>query len=76
MKIGRKSVMLRLSDLQYDRDEYGFKRGTYRARGETVDVFPAYSDFGIRIEMENNIIKDLIEFDPLTGNKVISWKER
>ncbi len=72
MKIGRKSVMLRLSDLQYDRDEYGFKRGTYRARGETVDVFPAYSDFGIRIEMENNIIKDLIEFDPLTGNKVIS----
>jgi len=74
MKIGRKSVMLRLSDLQYDRDEYGFKRGTYRARGETVDVFPAYSDFGIRIEMENNIIKDLIEFDPLTGNKVISME--
>ena len=72
MKINRKSVLLRLSDLQYDRDEYGFKRGTYRTRGESVDVFPAYSDFGIRIEIENNIILDLIEFDPLTGNKIVS----
>jgi len=72
MKIDRKSIIKRLSDLQYDRDEYGFKRGTYRARGESIDVFPAYSDFGIRIEVKNNIICDLIEFDPLTGNKIMS----
>lgn len=72
MKIDRKSVILRLSDLQYDRDEYGFKRGTYRVRGDSTDVFPAYSDFGTRIEIKNNIIKDLMEFDPFTGNKIIS----
>ncbi len=72
MKIDRKSILLRLSDLQYDRDEYGFKRGTYRARGDSIDVFPAYSDFGVRIEIENNILKDLIEFNPLTGNKIMS----
>ena len=71
MKISRKSIISRLSDLQYDRDEYGFKRGTYRVRGESIDVFPAYSDSGIRIEVKNNIIEDLIEFDPLTGNKII-----
>ena len=72
MEIDRKSIILRLSDLQYDRDEYGFKRGTYRARGESVDVFPAYSDTGIRIEVENNVIVDLIEFNPLDGNKITS----
>jgi len=70
-KIDRKSIILRLTDLQYDRDEYGFKRGTYRVRGESIDVFPAYSDFGIRIEVENNVISDIMEFDPLTGNKII-----
>lgn len=72
MKIDRRSTILSLSDLQYDRDEYGFKRGTYRTRGESIDVFPAYSDFGIRIEVENNVIRDLMEFDPLTGNKIMS----
>src|SRR3989344_4149001 len=72
MKIDRKYITLKLSDLQYERDEYGFKRGTYRARGESIDVFPAYSDFGIRIEVDNNILCDLIEFDPLSGNKIMS----
>jgi len=70
MKIDRKSVILRLSDLQYDRDDYGFKRGTYRLRGETVDVYPAYSDYGIKIDIVDNFLKGLTEFDPLTGNKV------
>ena len=74
MKIDRKSVILRLSDLQYDRDDYGFKRGTYRLRGETVDVYPAYSDYGIKIDIVDNFLKELTEFDPLTGNEVIFQK--
>ncbi|OGH38297.1 MAG: excinuclease ABC subunit B [Candidatus Levybacteria bacterium RIFCSPLOWO2_01_FULL_38_21] len=74
MKIDRKNIILRLTDLQYDRNEYEFKRGTYRVRGESIDVFPAYSDFGIRIEIKNNIVKEIIDFDPLTADTIISQK--
>ena len=67
MKIDQKSILLRLSDLQYERNEYNFNRGTFRVRGEAIDVFPAYSDFGIRVDMSGNTIAKLFEFDPLTG---------
>ena len=67
VKIDQKSVLLRLSDLQYERNDYGFKRGTFRVRGEDIDLFPAYLDNGVRIELSNNFIKNLYEFDPLTG---------
>jgi excinuclease ABC subunit B len=70
MKVTLKSIMLRLSDLQYDRNDYGFRRGTYRVRGGNIDVFPAYSDNGIRLEMKDEgSISSIEEFDPLTGNK-------
>jgi len=75
MKIDRKSAILRLSDLQYDRDDYGFARGTYRLRGETIDVYPAYSDYGIKIDIADNFLEELTEFNPLTGNKVIPQEE-
>ena len=75
MKIDRKSVILRLSDLQYDRDDYGFARGTYRLRGEAIDVYPAYSDYGIKIDIADNFLEELTEFNPLTGNKVIPQEE-
>ncbi len=68
MNIDTQSIMVRLSDLQYERYEYGFKRSTYRVRGESVDVFPAYSDLGMRIEIQNGKLASLKEFDPLTGD--------
>jgi excinuclease ABC subunit B len=68
VKIDRESLMLRLTDLQYSRNDYGFKRSTFRIRGDSIDLFPAYSDNGLRIDLENNIIKDLSEFNPLTGD--------
>ncbi len=67
VKIDQRSVMLRLTDLQYERNEYEFKRGCFRVRGESIDLFPAYSDLGININLENGKIKSLSEFDPLTG---------
>ena len=70
MKIDQKSVILRLADLQYERNDYAFQRGAFRIRGETVDVFPAYMDSGIRIEIQNDKIVSLTEFDPLTGKTV------
>lgn len=70
MKIDQKGVVLRLADLQYERNDYAFQRGAFRIRGETVDVFPAYMDSGVRIEILNEKIASLTEFDPLTGKTI------
>ncbi len=66
MKIRQQDIMLRLSDLQYSRNDYEFKRGTYRIRGNSIDLFPAYVDHGIRIEVDD-FITNMYEFSPLTG---------
>lgn len=70
MKLDQRSVMVRLADLQYERNDYGFHRGSFRVRGESIDLLPAYSDVGLRIEIENDILKSLEEFDPLTGDVI------
>ncbi len=69
MKIDQKSILMRLTDLQYERNEYGFHRSSFRVRGEAVDLFPSYSDFGIRMEVLNGMLVKLYEFDPLTGDQ-------
>jgi len=68
MQTDLKSIMVRLTDLQYERNEYTFERGSFRVRGETIDLFPAYKDTGIRIEIRNNKLYKLSEFSPLTGD--------
>lgn len=67
VKLEQKDVILRLADLQYERNDYEFERGSFRIRGEDIDLFPAYLDFGIRITILNGKITKLLEFDPLTG---------
>ncbi len=68
MKITQRDVLLRLADLQYDRNDYEFRRGSFRLRGNAIDLFPAYVDHGIRIEIENNALIKLYDFNPLTGD--------
>ena len=70
MKLDLKSVLVRLTDLQYDRNEYNFERGSFRVRGEAVDLFPAYKDTGIRIEILNGKLKQISEFGALTGETI------
>ncbi len=70
VKVNQRDLMVRLTDLQYDRNDYAFKRGSFRIRGENVDVFPAYSDMGLRIKTEDGKIGNIAEFDPLTGDIV------
>lgn len=72
--IDQRSIILRLTDLQYERNDYSFVRGSYRIRGDSIDLFPAYTDLGIRIDIINGIIKNLVEFDPLTGETKNSLK--
>ena len=68
--IDLKSIMIRLTDLQYERNEYAFARGSFRVRGESIDLFPAYKDTGIRVEFKNNKIIKLSELNPLTGDTI------
>jgi excinuclease ABC subunit B len=74
IKLGREQIIDRLIDLQYERAEFGFHRGTFRVRGEVVDVYPAYQDEGIRIEMGEKEIKEITIIDSATGD-VLKNKE-
>ncbi len=64
----RRDPMLRhLVAIHYDRNDVAFKRGTFRVRGDTVDIFPAYRDTAMRVEFWGDTIERLTEIDPLTG---------
>jgi excinuclease ABC subunit B len=66
--IDRDSVLRRLVELQYERNDIDFHRGTFRVRGDTVEVFPAYeADTAIRIEWWGDQVEAMCEIDPLRG---------
>jgi excinuclease ABC subunit B len=67
-KIGQRDVIAQLIRMQYTRNETDFSRGTFRVRGDTIDVFPAeHSELAIRIELFDDEVEALQLFDPLTG---------
>lgn len=70
MKVTRQSIFTRLVELQYERSNYGFHRSTFRVRGDTIDLFPAYADTALRIVMPGDKIARMEVLDPLTGNTV------
>jgi excinuclease ABC subunit B len=67
-KIGQRDIISQLIRMQYNRNEQDFARGTFRVRGDTIDIFPAeHSELAIRIELFDDEIESLQLFDPLTG---------
>ncbi|WP_025917625.1 excinuclease ABC subunit UvrB [Herminiimonas sp. CN] len=67
-KVSQRDVIARLIQMQYTRNEIDFGRGTFRVRGDTIDVFPAeHAELAVRIEMFDDEIESLQLFDPLTG---------
>ncbi len=67
-RIGQRDVISQLIRMQYTRNEQDFSRGTFRVRGDTIDIFPAeHSELAIRIELFDDEIESLQLFDPLTG---------
>jgi len=70
MKVTRDQVINRLLDLQYERSEFGFNRGTFRVRGEIIDVYPAYQDIGIRIEESEGVIKKVSSIHAVSGSLI------
>ncbi len=72
MEISREQFLSRLVDLQYSRNDIAFERGNFRVRGDTVEVWPAGREDGLRLEFFGEEIEKLTRFEPLTGNKIES----
>ncbi len=68
--LGRNVLLQRLVDNLYERNDIDLKRGTFRVRGDVVDIMPAYLEQGLRVEFWGDEIESLAEFDPLTGNVI------
>src|SRR5258708_4364646 len=67
MKVERKQLLGRLVDLLYERNDHDFRRGTFRVRGDVVEIYPSYEDQAFRIELWGDEIDSLARIDPLTG---------
>jgi excinuclease ABC subunit B len=68
LTVDQRQILRRLAELQYKRNDMDFGRGTYRVRGDVIDIFPAESDReGVRVELFDDEIEQLSYFDPLTG---------
>ncbi|EGF32846.1 Excinuclease ABC subunit B [Oxalobacteraceae bacterium IMCC9480] len=67
-KVSQRDVIARLIQMQYTRNEIDFGRGTFRVRGDTIDIFPAeHAELAVRLEMFDDEIESIQLFDPLTG---------
>jgi len=73
--LSRESLLQSLVDIHYERNEVQFSRGKFRVKGDTVEIFPAYLETAIRVELGGDTIEKISEIHPLTG-KVIREKER
>ncbi len=70
-RVDQRYILTRLAELQYTRNDMAFQRGTYRVRGDVVDIFPAESEAqAVRVELFDDEIENLSTFDPLTGEVI------
>jgi excinuclease ABC subunit B len=66
--IGRDAILRKLVEIQYERNDVDFARGTFRVRGDVIEVHPSYEESAIRIELFGDEVDELSTIDPLTGN--------
>jgi excinuclease ABC subunit B len=69
-KIGRDDILRALVAIQYSRNDVAFERGTFRVRGDTVEIFPAYEEQGVRVEMWGNEVERVSKINVLTGETI------
>ena len=74
-QIRRDRVLRHLIDIQYDRNDMTLVRGTFRVRGDTLEIYPAYEDLALRIEFFGDEIERIVELDALTGEILSTRKE-
>ena len=65
--VDRSKILRKLVEIQYERNDYDLKRGTFRVRGDVVEIIPAYEDAGVRIELFGDEVESISQIDPLTG---------
>jgi excinuclease ABC subunit B len=65
--LDRHDLLAKLVEARYDRNDFDLKRGTFRVRGDVVEIVPAYEELGIRIELFGDEVESIAQFDPLTG---------
>jgi excinuclease ABC subunit B len=71
----QRSILARLVDMQYDRNDTNFIRGKFRVRGDTIEVHPAYEDMAVRIELFGDEVERIRRVDPLTGEVLAELDE-
>jgi excinuclease ABC subunit B len=67
-RIARDQILRKLVEIQYERNDTDFGRGTFRVRGDVIEVYPSYEETGLRIELFGDEVDQLASFDPLTGH--------
>jgi len=66
-RLDRRELLSKLVEARYDRNDYELRRGTFRVRGDVVEIVPAYEETGIRVELFGDEVESIASFDPLTG---------
>src|SRR5438477_8519667 len=74
-KIARDDILRSLVKIQYSRNDMGLERGTFRVRGDTVEILPAYEEQGVRVEMWGDEIERISKIDPLTGDVIANLEK-
>jgi excinuclease ABC subunit B len=65
--LDRDQALLQLVKIQYDRNDTVFERGTFRVRGDVIEIYPAYEEFGYRVELFGDVVEAISAIDPLSG---------
>src|SRR5690242_18204301 len=74
-KVNRDDLLRSLVKIQYNRNDVAFERGTFRVRGDTVEILPAYEEQGVRVEMWGNEIERISKINPLTGETIANLEK-
>src|SRR5919112_375576 len=74
-KIPRDDILRSLVKIQYSRNDMGLERGTFRVRGDTVEILPAYEEQGVRVEMWGDEIERITKINPLTGDTIATLEK-
>ena len=74
-KIARDDILRSLVKIQYSRNDMGLERGTFRVRGDTVEILPAYEEQGVRVEMWGDEIERISKINPLTGDTIANLEK-
>lgn len=70
----RTEMLKQLLRMQYERNDYDFKRGVFRLRGEAIEIYPAYTQTALRVEFFGDEIEKISEFNPLTGDVILQYQ--